>query len=711
MHPLVERGSARKEDDTAVLSSFFRPASVAVVGAGDDKSKLRGKLLSILRATYSGPIYPVHPNAPTVQGLAAVPRVDLIAGGVDLVLIATPGQTVPAIVGQAAAAGAKAAFILSSDVDAAALKRAVGSSPLRIIGPNAEGYISGAELAATFAGVAERAIAEGAFARAKPGRPRLSIVSQSGGLGFALYGRGLLEQLDFRAVVTTGNEYDLECLDFVEHLVREGESRAILMFVEGLKTPARFPAVAALAADRGVPLVVMKVGSSEAGRRAAISHTAHLTGADTAYDAIFARYGVIRVHDMEEMLAIAAGFACLPHAPVSRAAVVTTSGGAGAWAADLCGREGIDVPMLSAPLRADLDRLVPSYGSTVNPVDVTAAVVEDGGAGLVRVVQRLQDSDEVDAVIVNMGLAPRGRIEGLAATLGPLLAAAQKPILFHSHMAADNGNPEALSAIGGHMFQSLRGCALALSALGRYAAFRARWRARPADGTPAAPMLPEGLTGVLGDAETQALLEAYGVPQPPSLLAADRAAAIAGAAAIGHPVALKIQSPDIPHKTEAGGVLLNVGSEEVGPAYDRIMAGVACLAAKARIEGVRVQKMMPKGHELVIGTVSDPDFGALIMLGSGGIYLEVLKDVVFAPAPLSHDEALRMIDALRIAPILRGVRGEPPADIAALASLIVRVGDLARAEAGRLGQLDLNPVFVYPAGEGAVAVDALAVAG
>jgi acetyltransferase len=588
------------------------------------------------------------------------------------------------------------------------LTDAIGDSGLRYMGPNTEGYFDLNGVAATFAAVVEEALAQGRGG-ARPGR-KVSIVSQSGGLGFCLLGRGLAENFDFRSVVTTGNEGDIECLDIVDHLLDEGGSGVILMFIEGLKTPGRFAAIAARAADQGVPIVVMKVGRSEAGQRAAVSHTAHLTGADTAYDAVFDRYGVIRVFDMEEMLATAAAFARFPRGRVRRAAVVSTSGGAGAWAADLLGMSGTDVPELSAALQAKLQQFIPDFGSPANPVDVTSQAVEAGGRPLVQVLEQLQHSDEIDAIVVNMGLHKPGRIDSLSDLLGPLYAGATKPILFHSHILPHAENMAALARLGGQGFASFRGCAAALSALDRHAAFLEGWKQRAPE-TPARPaVMDHAPAGVLNEADTAALLKAYGVAVPPSALTGSRADAAAEAAAMGFPVVLKIQSPDIAHKTEAGGVALNVGAGEVEAAFDRILASAKAHAPDARIEGVLVQKMMPKGHEVVIGVTRDPDFGPLVMLGSGGIYLEVLKDVVFAPTPISVDEAKALIGRLKTAPILQGVRGQAPADIDALAELVSRVAELARAE-GNIDQLDLNPLFVYPAGEGVVAVDALIVAG
>ncbi|MDB6107496.1 MAG: hypothetical protein JWO52_7495 [Gammaproteobacteria bacterium] len=691
-----------------MLSSFFNPASVAVVGAADDTAKLRGKLLKLLvDSGYPGPIYPVHPRAGRIQGRPAFAHLSEIPGGVELVLIATPGHSVPGLVSDAVNVGAKAAVILSSDVDRDALRLASGSGPFRFIGPNSEGFVAGT-VAATFSAVVESALAD--RRRASRTSRKVSIVSQSGGLGFALYGRGLREHLDFHAVITTGNEGDLECLDFVEHLLDEGETGSILMFIEGFKTPSRFAAVAGRAADQGIPLIVMKVGRSEAGQRAVMSHTAHLAGTDAVYDAVFERYGAIRVFDAEEMLAAAAAFSRFSHRRIRAAGVVSTSGGAGVWAADQCSSRGIEVPLLSSNLQQDLQEYIPSFGSTANPVDMTAQAVEDGGLTLINVLKRLQRADEIDAVIVNMGLAKPGRIEAIGHRLSPLLETGRKPVLFHSHILPSDENLEALADLGGHGFQSFRGCAAALDALNAYAAFQERWSRRqlPTGARPA--RLPSAEPGVLSEAATRSLLEAYAIPLPPAVLVSTSAQATAAAATIGFPVALKIQSPDIAHKTEVGGVALDVGAGQVEAAFQRVLANAGRHAPQASIEGVVVQKMMPKGHEFVVGMTRDAEFGPMVMLGSGGIHLEVIKDVLFAPPPISRNEALRLIDRLKTAPILKGARGQMPGDIDALADLISQVGELARQEAG-IDQLDLNPVLVFQRGAGVVAVDALVVAG
>jgi acetyltransferase len=700
---------------------LLQPRSVAVVGASEDVSKTRGKVLRCLKdAGFAGTIYPVNPGGyATIQGLQAYASLAELPEVPDLLLVGIPGAGVPALIEDAAARGCAGAVVFSSDVVPADMARAVATARahgMNVLGPNTEGfYLPKAGLAATFAHVVEQCTDHPpAPRRAK--RP-VAVVSQSGGIGFALFGRALAEHLDLHSVVTTGNEADLEVLDFVEHLVEGGEAGVILLFIEGLQDARRFARVAERAAARQVPIVVMKVGRSEAGQRAAISHTAHLAGADSAYDAAFERHGVLRVFDAEEMLAAGAALSLMPFLQGGRTAVVTTSGGAGGWAADLLSAQGLTLPALSDAVQRRIMAYLPAYASAGNPVDTTVAATDDKGRGMLGVIEALAASGEVDAIVLNMGLSAKGRVAGMAPQLQPLLERCGVPVLFHSHIAPSQENLSALADIGAHGFPSFRACAVGLDALHRYGQFQRRRAAQgaaaPRRTSQPSPTFRQGWPdpGVLGEAATRHLLTHYRIPMPPSVLARDADAAMQAARGMGFPVVLKIQSPDIAHKTEAGGVELSVQADTLASAYARLMDNVKRHAPQARLEGVQVQKMMPPGHELVVGMVHDPDFGPLVMLGMGGIYVEVLKDVVFAPPPITRSDALRMVDALKASAILKGARGRPPADLAALADFLAGVAELASDGDGVIDQMDFNPVLVYTEGQGVVAVDALLAVG
>lgn len=700
---------------------LLQPRSIAVVGASEDVGKTGGKVLRCLRdGGFSGTIYPVNPGGqPTIQGLRNYATLADVPEPPNVLLVVIPGAAVPALIEDAAVRGCGGAVVFSSDVVAADMERAVAVARaygMSVLGPNTEGFfLPGRKLAATFAPVVEEVMAHPRAPRASK-RP-VAVVSQSGGIGFALFGRALNEHLDLHSVVTTGNESDLEVLDFVEQHIDSGEAGVILLFIEGLKDARRFGAVAQKAAAKQVPIVVMKVGRSEAGQRAAISHTAHLAGADAAYDAVFERHGVIRVSDVEEMLALGAALSLMPLIQGRRVAVVTTSGGAGGWAADLLSAQGLELPPLSDALQKRIMEFVPPYASAGNPVDTTVVATEHKGRGMLGVIDALARSGEVDAVVLNMGLSAKGRIAGMAPELRPLLERCGMPVLFHSHIVPSQENLAALADIGAHGFPSFRTCAAAIDALRCYGQFQKRRVQEPlASGRRiehgSSLLVPGRLAdGVLGEADTRELLEHYRLPMPPSVLVRDAAAAMQAARAMGFPVVLKIQSPDIAHKTEAGGVELHVLADTLNAAYGRLMGNVERLAPGARLEGVQVQKMMPPGLELVVGMVNDIDFGPLVMLGFGGIYIEVLKDVVFAPPPISRGQALRMIDSLKGSAILKGARGRPEADVDALADFLAGVAELATDGDGVLDQIDFNPVLVYPRGQGVVAVDALVAVG
>ena len=706
-----------------VVRALLNPSSIAIVGASPDLTKLRGRLLRLVKSSgYTGDIFPINPGYEEIQGLRAFAQLSDLSCPPDLALVAVPAAQVPDVLEKAADSGAKSAIVYSAglvtmDGRAYDLKQIVSriatERGLPIVGPNTEGFYNvRGRLAATFAPAVEGDVAAGG-PRSLRG---LNIVSQSGGLGFALFERGRNAGLDFDHVITTGNEGNLECLDFIEYLLAEEETRAILVFVEGFKDCRRFVEIAARAADRDVPLIVMKVGRSEGGKRAAVSHTAHLVGADGAYDAVFRRFGVTRVCDFEEMLSAAAIFTRSPRPRGNRVSILTTSGGAGAWAADTLAAHGLEVPCLESTLQATLGGMVPAYGSTANPVDVTAAAVEDGGSQLTRILGVLVDSNAVDAIVVNLGLGTPGRIDSLGPALDPILKGAKVPVLFHSHPLPAAGNLLALSRIGAHGYSSFRACAHALQAALQYHRFQESWRIRPPGAASSAAeteavRLVGVSSGLLSPDVARALLEAYDIPVAVDGTAASLAEAHAIARRIGFPVALKIRSPDIAHKTEAGGVALNVTPDTLETAYCEILANVAARTPTARIDGVVVQKMMPPGRELVVGITVDADFGPLLMLGFGGIYVEILKDVVFSPVPVDLAEARRMIGLLRGVEILQGARGQTAADLEALARCLANVSRLIEESAGRITQLDLNPILVYPMGAGVAAVDALVVAG
>ncbi|PWE31486.1 CoA-binding protein [Pararhodobacter marinus] len=695
------------ENTVSGLERLFNPGSIAVIGASADLTKIRGRIMRALTdCATAARIYPISRSTDEILGLKTFASLAEVPEAVDLAIIVIGADKVIEALEDCAARGVGGALVFASGFAEGGNAHAehrmaeiAAQSGMRILGPNTLGFYSDANgVAASFSPI----ITEWIRARGPAYRPcteGVDIVCQSGGLGFALHVRALLERIPVRHVVTTGNEADLGAIEVADYLLSTGGSRGILMFVEGFKNVDALESLAEKAAAQGVPIIINKIGKSDAGQRAAISHTAHLTGSDAIYDAVFRRLGMIRVSTPEEMLAAAAALAKLPPARGRRVAVVTTSGGTGGWAADIVSGEGLEVPEPSPALRKRLDAIIPGYGSSANPIDVTAAVVEDGGAGLGAVLQEVEASGEFDAALVIVSFSAPGRVKGMRAVLAPLLAARRIPILFHSAGLPHPENLEALDEIGG-LYQTLGAAGRGLRALAGYGAFLAAREQGRGPLVPAATVDP--------GAPPADLLKAYAIPTPPVGLATSADAAAALAEEMGFPVVLKIESPDIAHKTEAGGVFLNVADPEAARrGYATILANVAQAAPGARIDGVQVQKMAPAGIEMVVGMTRDADFGPVVMLGFGGVYVEILRDSAVLPLPVGRDEALGMIHSLKGIEILQGARGRPPVDLEALAGIVAGVSALVTQTGDRFAEIDLNPVILYPEGQGAMVVDTL----
>lgn len=704
------------------LDALLAPRSIAIIGASPDETIIRGRIQHVLqRRGFPGRLYPISRSHAEVQGLRAYPNIGEVPERVDLAIVVIPAAAVPEALEECGRAGVRAAYIISSGfaeeagATGAALQERVRDIARRhdmaVCGPNAEGFFNvPAGVVATFSPAVEDFAKPMAPDTAK-GR-RISVIAQSGGIGFSFYHRGRPRQLRIDHVISTGNEAALDGFRLVEHLIDTDRTDIVLMYLEGVKDAASFHRAAAKAADRGKPLIVAKMGRSEAGRRAAASHTAALAGADSTYDALFRRYGIIRADDMDQMLDIAAGFAFCPQPEGLRAGVMSGSGGAGVWMADSLAAQGLEVPPLDAAMRAEIEALMPSYGSAANPVDVTAGAI--GRVGYARIVEILQRSPVLDAVVIVGSVANARRLKEDRAMLAQVAAHPEKPVMLCAYTLAAQEAVDVAAEVGVPVFTSMPNCARALRAMADYRRFQEAWRRRepaPApDPDPAVRRRLRAAGRILCEHEAKALLEAYGVPRPAEALAASAEEAAAAAARIGFPVALKIQSPDIPHKTEMGGVALNLASAEaVRMAFGAMLDRARTAHPRAGIRGALVQRMAPPGQEIILGIHRDPDFGPMLMVGLGGIHVEVLRDVAFAPVPLSEAEARALLAGLRGARLLQGVRGAPPADVAALAGLMVRLGRFAADFAEEIEEIDLNPVLVHPEGQGLTVVDALIV--
>ncbi|MDR3467458.1 MAG: acetate--CoA ligase family protein [Xanthobacteraceae bacterium] len=700
---------------THPLDTLFSPESIAVIGASPEPLKIPGLLLAFLRKNgFAGAILPVNPRYDEIDGLRCYPSIAAVGRPVDLAIVVIPARLVLGMLEDCAAAGVRNAVVISSGFaeggsDSADLQGAITAlarrTGMRISGPNAEGfYNEPRRIAATFSPTVDvRPEAPRLIATPR----RLGIVAQSGGIGFAIYNRAKAMGVAVSHVISTGNEADLAAGEVLGYLVQDAATDVVLLFIEGVRDPDNFVAALRAAAEAGKPVIVCKVGRTSAGERAAASHTASMAGWNAAYDAVFAAHGVIAVQDIDEAVAVAAAFASNPRPKGERVAVVTVSGGAGAWMADTLAGEGLSLPELSPALQAEIRALIPSYGSARNPVDITAQAVHTGG--LQKIVEMLVRSDEVDLIAVVVSLSSETRLPLKPEEIGPVVARQAKPILVHTYTLPSQFSRDRLGGAGIVVHAGLAAVGKAAGALVRRAAF-----VPTPEGAAAAPLVtipPSGAaTGALSEHGSKQLLRAAGIAVPDEVLLRDRVELDAAVARIAFPWAMKIQSPQIPHKSEAGGVAINIADRDAAlAAYDLLIANARRHRPDAALEGVLVGPMAKRGVEIIIGTLRDATFGPMVMVGLGGVATELFRDVVYRPAPVGRAEAAAMLASLVSALLLDGFRGSPKADVDALATLVAQVSQLAAGLAASVAEIEINPAIVHPAGQGVTIVDALVV--
>ena len=707
------------------ISKLLWPRSVVLIGASADTHGLRGRILEIMKGhPFAGPIYPVSRSAAEVQGLKAYASVADLPAPADLALLIIPAKFVPEELERCGKAGIKAAVILSSGFaeepgEAGARMQAEIATIARrhdmaVIGPNAEGLANtAAALCATFS----PAVEAGARPLLPPGEHRtVAVVAQSGGMGFAFFDRGRPRNLAFRYIVTTGNEACLDVCDFVDFMLDEGKTDVILLLIEDIKSPAKFRRVAAKALRLGKPLIVGKIGQSEAGSRAAASHTGALAGSAAAYRAVFDRDGVIAGRDLDDMVDLAVAFtACGARLPAGkRVGICTSSGGGGVWVADACAAAGLAVPPLDAATRAAIDVHLPSYGTSQNPVDVTAQGVHK--AGYAEFARLMAGSPAIDGVIMVITARASRFLEGNREQLRKVAREATKPVFMWSYTLPSERSEEILSEAGFPLFTGMHNCARALAVMADYRAARER-HARaiaiaptPAPVRAAAQSALQSSGEILCEWDARCVLAGYGIGAGNlGKLARSADEAEAAQRALGVPVAVKVQSVDIPHRSGLGGVALDVATPaDVRAAYERVLLAGQLITPDIR--GVLVQPMAGAGREVILGVTIDDHWGPLLMVGIGGIHVEVIRDTALAPVPLDAEEARALIGRLKGASHFEGTRsGVPPADLDALADLMVRLSRFAADHADEIAEIDINPVLVHPKGEGVSVVDALIV--
>ena len=712
-HSLANPGAGASDHP---LHSLLWPQSVAVIGASPDLTKIRGRLLAFLvNNGYGGAILPINPSHREIQGLPCFAHIGAATGHlgkpVDVALVAIPAAGVLAALEDCAAAGVRHAVVISSGFaeeggDSGRAQEAISElasrTGMRISGPNAEGYYNAmANLAATFSPT----LADPPDASPRLSDRRVGIVAQSGGVGYALFQQGRRAGLDFSYVVTSGNEADVDMAELVEYMVEDPHTRVILLYIEALRDPDRFMAAALKGRQLGKHIVAIKIGQSSAGQRAAASHTAALAGWNQAYGALFERCGVFQALDLEEALAMCCLLVTGPLPAGKRVAVVSASGGAAAWAGDTIERLGGAVPVFSEGLQQAIRAHIPSYGAAANPIDVTAQALRTGG--MLRIVDLLCDCDEVDAVLLVTSLTIKHFLFD-EKHLKAIVQSARKPLIFYSFSIPTELAISSLTAAGVGATTNLPGTCSALLKLATPAPAGYGERLPPAPLGELVSVVVEVGDERLCEYEVKRILARHGLAGPRVILATSEASAVEAAGAIGYPVAMKVQSPLLPHKTEIGGVRLNVHSAaEALAAYRDLVAAARAHSDPARLRGVLIQPMAKKGHELIIGTVRDPAMGPLVLVGFGGVAVELYQDLCYRLAPVDRQGALAMLNSLKSAPLLKGFRAQRALDLVPIADLIALVSRIAWQLQDRIDEFELNPVIVHADNSGYTVADAL----
>ena len=690
-----------------MLDTFFHPKSVAVIGASRDPEKLGYAVLANLKeGGYQGHLYPINPRAGEILGLPAYPSVLDIPDPVDLAVVVIPYRFVPAVLEQCGQKGIPAVVVISAGFREAGreglerereLVEIAHKYDLRLIGPNCLGVIdTSTPLNATFA------------AGMPPAGP-IAFMSQSGALGTAVLDIAMAGRIGFSRFASLGNKADVSEIDLLEAWGDDPASRVILIYVEGLPDGQKFMQVARKV-TRNKPVVAIKSGVTKSGSRAVSSHTGSLAGSEAAYKAAFQQAGVIRAPSMEALFDYARAFAYQPLLPGDRIGIVTNAGGPGILATDALEHANLEIPRLARETVEALEDYLPGAASAANPVDVLGDALADRYEHAIRLV--LADPN-VDGLIVIVTPQAMTEIEQTAHAVGQMAQETDKPILgcFMGEARIEAGI-KVLRQYGVPNYPFPERAAAALAAMSAYRREREQpiFEVQPCDvcTSPVRELFDrvraEGRVSV-GEAEAREVLEAYGFPIPQSRLAKTTEEAIEIAEDIGYPVVLKIASPDILHKTDVGGVKLNLRSPgDVRDAFDLIVYRAGRYVPGARIWGCLVQQMVPGGREVLVGMSRDPQFGPLVGFGLGGIYVEALKDIAFRIAPFGRQEAEEMMREIRSYPLLEGVRGEPPADHEAMVDALLRVSQLV-TDFPEIVELDINPLIVFDEGRGAIAID------
>ncbi len=713
---MKREGERERLATIASLRPLLSPASVAVIGASRYRGTIGQLLLQcILQNGFTGTVYPVNPNAESVMSVKAYPSILDVPGHVDLSIIAVPAPIVTKVADECGRKGVRALIVVSDGFkergpEGAAREKELRdialSYGMRLVGPNCMGVINTnpeVSLNATFSTV-------------YPPQGNVAFLSQSGAIGLTILEHANNLNMGISTFVSVGNRADVSSNDLLQYWEQDPETKVILLYLESFGNPRKFSRIARRVSVRK-PIMAVKSGSTPAGSRAALSHTGALASSDVASDVLFRHAGIIRVNSMEELFDVAALLSTQPLPRGRRLVIVTNGGGPGIMAADAAARNGLLLPELSPEVVNLLKPILKRDIRLSNPIDTTAGATAEEFQGILKVLASDRGNDAVLAIFAPPIVTGIEAMEEAIRRVAPAFWRQGKPLLacFLGH----RGFRARLGA-GGRFVPCYPFPEEAASALAKAAEY-AELRRKPRGKVPSIRGIKRGKARRIIEAaitrsverplwlppeKTAELLDCYGIRFVETLMARTESEAVALALKLGFPVAVKLASSTIVHKTEVGGVILDVNSEgEVKQAFQHIRSRLASLGRQREMEGVTLQRMIKGGIETIVGLTQDPTFGPLIMFGSGGIYAELIKDIAIRLHPLTDLDARELVSSIKLAKLFEGYRGSPPSDTKALEDLLLRVSALVE-DLPEIAELDLNPVKVMPQGEGYWVVDA-----
>ncbi|MFN3892591.1 MAG: acetate--CoA ligase family protein [Beijerinckiaceae bacterium] len=718
----------QKHKGAAGVAALLSPRNVAIVGASDRPGSWSITVNNSLKRTgFKGPVYPVNPRSETIWGgERCYKNLESLPEPPDHVVVLVPGRAVIDTIRAAGRAGARSATIFSSGFGeggdpegrslGAELCAAIAEAQVAVSGPNCLGNLAAPS---NFMTLTDRRIRE-------LKRGPIAIFGQSGGIVTAIYRSLTSRGLQPGYALTVGNEAGLNAADYIEYFTQDEDTSVIACFIEAIREPERFRAACIAARDAGKPIVAIKIGGSEASRKAALAHTGSLAGSLQCFDAVAEAIGVIRVDTIDEMTEVVEALTHGKRPLGARIGAITFSGGLKGLLLEAAERNGVSFPPLQDETLAKLQEVLGIGTSLGNPLDAGFAALSSKEAYF-KCVEIMQRDPGIDQIVVQEELPAAEGVNDKAANLRVVSEMAAAPgakpvavVSMASYMYTDYSRAFREGFMQLPVLHEVDKALKALRRVGEWNAARARAKAtcaqapgaRPPD---AADILSRSARSgqgrrTLGEADSKALLATYGVGAPKEMFAKDAAAAAAAAKSIGFPVVLKLVSPDVHHKTEVGGVLVGVADEaSVLEGFAKIRSSLAAKEPSATFDGVLVARQIGRGVELVIGVQRDPEVGPVVMFGSGGVLLEVAKDVGFGAVPMTREDAYALIARTGAARLLAGYRGAPPCDVDAVADALVAVSRLAADFADEIESVDVNPLVAVPGERGALALDALVI--